>query len=547
MKVSQAKMTANESNISDKNKTGVEEVSGNRSDLENANNSVSVSPRILSPVIDRLLEVEIDLLDIPLVGKILQSRYFQPVIHIAMLAGWSMVIATGFLGVPIGSSNLSIMLVWIAWWAALLILLTPLLGRIWCLACPLPSLAEWISRSSIMEKSQSRTSLGIKWPEWLDNIWLQNAAFFGVALLSPIVLTRPSVTAVVLVIMIILPLGLDLVFTSRDSTGNERSGRIFCRYVCPVSGLIGLYSMVAPTGMRVRDKELCGNHKKNNPTCKECVAGAGAGTDNSAEAARNSGYGCPWFVYPGGLERNNYCGLCTECIKTCPLDNTTFRINFRWFADLFVSDKRELDEAFKAFIMLGGAAIYSAVMLGWWPGLKDVGNYITDLRVFNPGQFGIYISLLFGTTLIVMPGSHLLFTWLSRLASGEEGREKSLKEIFVDQAYALVPMGLFAWIAFCFSFLFVNSSYIPKVLNDPFGWGWNLLGLKELSWTPYFTGLYPVLQAGVLIAGLALSIYVSFRIGEQSYRSSKAALRSTGVYSIFLTGLTWLFLFLYVG
>lgn len=532
---------------SNKDQSEREEGPGARSPVENRNNNVRVSPRILRPLIDRLFEVEVDLLDIPLVGRILRSRYFQPVIHFGMLAGWSLVIATGFLGVPIGSGNLSIMLVWIAWWAALLILLTPLLGRIWCVACPLPSLAEWISRSSIMEKSQSRSSLGIKWPEWLDNIWLQNAAFFGVALLSPIVLTRPSVTAVVILGMLILPVGLDLTFTSRDEAGPERSGRIFCRYVCPVSGLIALYSMVAPFGMRVRDQELCQKHKHSNPKCKECVAGAGAGTDNPKEPARNSGYGCPWFVYPGGLERNNYCGLCTECIKTCPLDNTTFRFNFRWFADLFVAGKRELDEAFKTFIMLGGAAIYSAVMLGWWPGLKDVGNYITDLRVFNLDQFGIYITLLFGTTLIVIPGLHLVFTWLSSLASGERGHEKTLKEIFVDQAYSLVPMGLFAWIAFCFSFLFVNSSYIPKALNDPFGWGWNLFGLKELSWTPYLTGLYPVLQAVVLIAGLALSIYISFRIGEQSYRSSRAALRSTGVYSIFLTGLTWFFLFLYVG
>lgn len=122
-----------------------------------------------------------------------------------------------------------------------------------------------------------------------------------------------------------------------------------------------------------------------------------------------------------------------------------------------------------------------------------------------------------------------------------------MKELFIDQAYALVPMGLFAWIAFSLAFLFVNGSYILMVLNDPFGWGWNLFGLQGLAWTPVMTGWLPLLQAIVLAGGVAISSYVAYRISCQAYETKGAALRASGTYSLFLIGISWLFLFLYLG
>ena len=87
--------------------------------------------------------------------------------------------------------------------------------------------------------------------------------------------------------------------------------RVFCRYVCPVGGFIGLYSLASGLELRVKDQNVCLNHKT-----KDCVVG------------NSCGYGCPWMVYPGKLERNAACGLCTECIKTCTEDNIALNLKF---------------------------------------------------------------------------------------------------------------------------------------------------------------------------------------------------------------------------
>jgi hypothetical protein len=68
--------------------------------------------------------------------------------------------------------------------------------------------------------------------------------------------------------------------------------------------------------------------------------------------------------------------LCTECLKACPKDNIA--LNLRPFgADLLVAKERRMDEAYKAFIMLGCALLYSAVLLGPWGWIKSWANMET--------------------------------------------------------------------------------------------------------------------------------------------------------------------------
>ena len=119
--------------------------------------------------------------------------------------------------------------------------------------------------------------------------------------------------------MLFAAIGLSTVFERRE----------FCRYLCPVGGFIGLYSQTAPIELRLKDKQVC-------VTCegKPCYNGSQAG------------YGCPWDVFPGGLTKNTYCGLCMECIRTCPHDNIA--VNLRPFSADLAKPSTRMDEAFKA-------------------------------------------------------------------------------------------------------------------------------------------------------------------------------------------------------
>jgi len=51
-------------------------------------------------------------------------------------------------GSPVGSHNVSIIIVWILWWFLLKAVFVPLGARLWCMICPLPGPGEWISRKA---------------------------------------------------------------------------------------------------------------------------------------------------------------------------------------------------------------------------------------------------------------------------------------------------------------------------------------------------------------------------------------------------------------
>ena len=200
-----------------------------------------------------MTDQRLELTRIPLVKRILASRWLQWSLIAITLPVFLLAILTGFFGTPAGSRNFGIVFVWIVWWALLILVMLPFAGRLWCAVCPIPAPGEWLQRRALVQpRAGGRLyTLGWKWHRRLDNIWLQNAAFLAVALFSVVILTTPFVSALVLTLFALVALGTSLLF--------ER--RTFCRYLCPVGGFIGLYSQVAPIEVRVKDHALCATHK----------------------------------------------------------------------------------------------------------------------------------------------------------------------------------------------------------------------------------------------------------------------------------------------
>lgn len=433
-----------------------------------------------------------DLTRLPLLKRLLLSRWPQFLALIVALAGFGLAIAAGLWGTPVGSRNFGIIFVWIAWWALLMLVAVPLLGRGWCSICPIPAPGEWLQRGALIGPNGGGLGLERRWPNRLRNIWLQNGAFTLVALFSTVILTQPQVTAVVLLAFLFVAIGASLVF--------ER--RAFCRYLCPVGGFIGLYSQLAPVEVRVKDSAVCVAH-----TEKTCYTG------------NEQGYGCPWQVFPPGLIKNTYCGACMECLRTCPHDNIAINLRAPGL-DLGIARGRKLDESYKAFIMLGSAILYSAVLLGPWGSLK-----MAAYSVGSPA-WALYAAVFLVTVLALLPGLFYLAVWLGhRLAKTSE----QIKKTFVSMTYALVPLGMSAWIAFSLSFVFANFSYVWMVLSDPFGWGWDLFGSASIAWSPYLSTLVPLLQILVLVAGATWAASTARVIASEKLAPRAALLQSTPV------------------
>lgn len=455
----------------------------------------------------------------PPLYRFVRLRWFQLAVILPNLLVFSLFILAGFVGTPVGNRNIIIVFIWILWWFLLIATLVPFGSRLWCTVCPLPFFGDWFQRRRLVAVRPGSTSglhnvmsgLNRRWPQKLSNIWLQNIGFLTLCSFSAMLVTRPVFTASLLLGLMVLALILATVFRMRT----------FCNYICPISGFLSLFSMTSTLELRQRDADVC--QKCKSKACR-------TGSENS--------WACFWMIYMGKLDRNNYCGLCMDCVKSCPNDNIA--LNLRPFA----ADIRlhGFDEAWKAFIMLTLAMAYSVTLLGPYGTVKDWAN-VTETGMW--GGFLVYVGIIWVTALALVPGVFYLACRVARRLAGAE--QVAMGKVFLGYAYLLVPLGLLAWIAFSIPLIFINGTYILTVLSDPFGWGWNLFGTALVKWHPLIPEYLVYLQMPLL----AIAVYYVLRrglvIGEQMFGSRSAAMRALVPVGAFCTAMMLAFLLFFAG
>ncbi|MDE2126728.1 MAG: 4Fe-4S binding protein [Armatimonadetes bacterium] len=484
--------------------------------------------RVIQPEPPQQTPGRVDLfLKFPFLGRLFKMRNFPMMLIIPNLIMFWIFLLAGVFGTPVGSHNIIIVFIWILWWFALIAVLMPFGSRLWCTMCPLPFFGDWVQRRALTyvrsgNSAGTRNKLFGKlkvWPKPLCNIWVQNIGFLMLASFSAHLVTRPMATVIMLGSLIVIAGVMGLVYRQR----------VFCNYVCPVSGFLSLYSMTSMVELRARKRETC-----LKCTSKACVAGS------------DKGWACPWIIYMGRLERNNYCGMCTECVKSCPNDNIAL------FWRPFCSDKaiKGYDELWKAFIMLVLAMAYSVVLLGPWGKIKSWANVA---EVGNWRGFATYVSILWFSSLVALPAIYYVAIGLGRKlavasAKAREGTPApSMKDLFIKYGYTLVPLGLMAWIAFSFPLIMVSGAYIIAVISDPMGWGWNLFGTAHVAWAPFHPAWMPYIQIPCLMLGLYYALIRGREIADTMWTNRRAAVLSLAPLAVLLTAITMVFLKLYTG
>jgi len=414
-----------------------------------------------------------NLLCLPWLRPLLLRREPQLLLRLITLAGFAFTILAGLFGSPVGSHNFAIIFVWIAWWSTLKLVFIPLGGKSWCSVCPIPLPGEWVQSGGILQKSRRRLGLNLRWPKRLRGGWLPAGAFLLIGLFSAVTLTDPRVTAWVLLGLFGLAFALSLVF--------ER--RAFCSHLCPIGGFSGMYAKTALLELRVIDAAVCAAHSEK--TCYQA---------------------CPWGLYPLALKDSSQCGLCMECLRACPSDNIA--LNLRPFgADLGLTSlarkvnspaRPRLDETFLALVMLGSALAFAAVFTGPWGWLKSAA-----FAIGSPAWW-LYALAFLALNLLVLPGAFGLAVWLGgRLSQPSVSLTNSeFRRRIARQSPALLPLGLFAWIAFTISFALPKLTTVLAVLSDPFGWGWDLFGTAHIAWSPDFSAASSLIQMALLLVGL---------------------------------------------
>jgi polyferredoxin len=457
---------------------------------------------------------------IPGLKWLMKRRSFQFFLLFPGFVIFYLFIIASLKGSPVGNHNIAIIIVWILWWFLLKSVFVPLGGRLWCMICPLPAPAEWISRKAftavrfikkpIKGKHHKYTGLGLDWPKKLRNMWLQNIIFLLMISFGIILITRPVATSIMFLLILVTTLILVFIFRNR----------VFCLYLCPVGGFLGNYSMASMTALRVIDKDVCKKHKN-----KCCLKGS------------SDGWGCPWNQYPGTMERNNHCGLCTECVKTCPENNVGF------FLRPFGSDTavKDYSEMYNILIMLVVAIAFSITMLGPWGFIKAAANVTESRQIYH---FLIYIGVLYTMSLGVFPG---IFIFLSRLSARFAGYKENVKPLTLGLSYMLIPVGIFAWIAFSLPSIMVNYSYVLNVLSDPLGYGWDLFGTAHVMFNPFYPEIVPLIQGLLLLTGLYFGINRVYLSLTRLIADPLKRMKAIFLPAIFALGIVNIFLKLYLG
>lgn len=292
----------------------------------------------------RLAGQGVDLRKAPGVRAIMLWRGFPYVLQAAMLAvfvgliwlGWGSRPPTGSNAKLFAKSHLVTLLIWGLWWPAM-VWIAVLLGRAWCMACPLELVSngcERIGRRIGLPQQHVR--------KWLASGIVILALYAAIQLLvAGAQLHRtPHYTAIFLLTLLI----------GAAIAGLLLKDRAFCRAFCPVGLLLGTYGRGGMLAVRSRSAATCAGC-----TGRDCLLACNRG--------KLDGRSCPSLLSPPKLDTNRDCLVCGQCIKACRPDNMTLLLR-RPFS---VADAREPLASWPVtlFVMLVSGFVTSELCAEW--------------------------------------------------------------------------------------------------------------------------------------------------------------------------------------
>ncbi|WP_115119614.1 sigma 54-interacting transcriptional regulator [Synechococcus sp. UW105] len=184
-----------------------------------------------------------------------------------------------------------------AWWWPLILLSFPVVGRLWCSFCPFMvwgELAQKLARGLGWTPSP--------WPRGDHDAWGSRwlAGGFALILLWESLCDLPQNGQ--------LSSCLLLLITAGAVSGSIRfEKRFWCRYLCPIGGMNGLFAKLSMLELRAQAGVCSGNC--SSYACFKGGPAEGEGLQTS---------GCPLGTHPAHLRDNRNCVLCMTCAQACP-------------------------------------------------------------------------------------------------------------------------------------------------------------------------------------------------------------------------------------
>lgn len=412
----------------------------------------------------------------PWLRQLLRSPWYPDRLNYGVTLGlFAVVVAVLMLGPQSRDRNVALNLFW-AWWWMFMLIAFPFVGRLWCAVCPFmiygelaQKLSLWLYPRKLLPWSRQEAE---RWGGWFlfgmfslillwEELWdLENTAYLSGCLL--LLITAGAVI-------------FSLLF--------ER--RFWCRYLCPIGGMNGLFAKLAITELRAQ-QGIC------SATCTtyQCYKGGpqkGEGQETN---------GCPLYSHPAQLEDNRDCVLCMTCLKACP--HRSVELNLRPPGiELWTTHTPRYHEVCLLFLLLGAVLLHRlpeiAAEFGWNFRLEQFGFHAiaSMIALFVPGA----IALL----------AHQLIRLLNR----------SIKpRPFLELAYGYLPLVLGANLAHYLRLGLTEAGQIIPVTFATFGFGTTHLPIAVAH-----PAVIAFLQAVTLIFSFWLSVTLTQKIARQPFQN----------------------------
>ncbi|HEY3357467.1 MAG TPA: 4Fe-4S binding protein [Polyangia bacterium] len=379
-------------------------------------------------------------------------------------------------------TNLTTLFVWGLFWPGLVVL-TLLVGRVWCTVCPLELMSRgggWLGR---------RLGLaGLAVPPWLRAGW---AAVLGYGVLqlfvAGVALHRvPHFTSLMLLALggLAVVAGVAL-----------REPRAFCATLCPVAPLLGVYGRFTPVQLEVRDAAVCASCAS-----RDCVR-----AEHRARFDRRS---CPSLLQPHARGPSDGCVLCLQCAKVCPTANVGFGVAA---ATATVRRPALLRPAEAAFVAIAAGFVIRELML-------EV-KWLERLFAAVPTAISTAVHVGFGWIealwfLVLVPAALWgLLVLLGRVLRDRGGAGRLLLALTT----AAAPVIVVAHMAKSLAKLGGWAGFLPLALRDPRGLAtFDALGAHRLAAPGRLYGL--AAAGGVVLVALAATAVVAWRRAPRESR-----------------------------
>ncbi|MGA1795210.1 MAG: sigma 54-interacting transcriptional regulator [bacterium] len=351
------------------------------------------------------------------------------------------IMASCFFGPRDPSRNWGTILVWWIWWPWLCAAAF-WIGRTWCSFCAYATMGNAVQRRVHLDKQFPKFfkdyDFAVTTILFLFIVWVEEATGMR---------SRPLYTGMLLLSILGLEISFSILFP-RDT---------WCRYVCPMGNLIGVFAMTSIVEVR-SNPDICAHQC----TTDECYHG-------TAETS-----GCPMFQHLMFVDNNQTCKLCLKCIRTCPHQSVSLNLRAPGW------------EIWSSNHVRPGMAILVCALMG---------VLVPVIRPFD--------SLLLTTLgFVLVPAAMIGLMMAISLMSFPGG--VTVSEGFWKTAYGYVPLALAAHIAY-------QLRYIPGVKDM----GYAIL-VKGRDLVRVVSGLH-VLQAITLCLGILFSCYAIFRIVQDKF------------------------------